>query len=480
MHFYFMGICGTAMGNAALLLKQQGHQVTGADQAIYPPMSDQLQQSAIQIYDTYDPQRLAALKPDFVVVGNAMSRGHPEVEWLLEQSDQAYLSLPELIRKFLLHQRYPIVVTGTHGKTSTTALIAFLLQQCGRPGWLIGGCPHDLCAGAHLGEDAHFVIEGDEYDSAFFDKRSKFIHYQPKILLVNNLEFDHADIFRDFEAIHTSFLHLLKVVPASGKIILNGDDPQVLSLREAAWSPCFLVGTQAHNDLIIAHYQDAPQGAQFDLIWQGTYWTTVQLNLHGLYNARNVAMAALATAFAQSMPSPIKLDLQCLSAYRGVVRRQDVRYKSQNTVVIEDFAHHPTALAHTIGAVKAAYPEHRLVCCFEPRSNTAQKSIFQDAFTEAFQAADEIFLGPVFRAERLPNDQRLNTERMASHLRANGQAAQAFASNLDLLDSLKNKHADSAQARVYLFCSNGSFDGIISKAVAWLKDQEWAITDRAE
>ena len=170
----------------------------------------------------------------------------------------------------------------------------FLLQQSGRPGWLIGGCPHDLCAGAHLGEDAHFVIEGDEYDSAFFDKRSKFIHYQPKILLVNNLEFDHADIFRDFEAIHTSFLHLLKVVPASGKIILNGDDPQVLSLREAAWSPCFLVGTQAHNDLIIAHYQDAPQGAQFDLIWQGTYWTTVQLNLHGLYNARNVAMAALA------------------------------------------------------------------------------------------------------------------------------------------------------------------------------------------
>ena len=187
MHFYFMGICGTAMGNAALLLKQQGHQVTGADQAIYPPMSDQLQQSAIQIYDTYDPQRLAALQPDFVVVGNAMSRGHPEVEWLLEQSDQAYVSLPELIRKFLLHQRYPIVVTGTHGKTSTTALIAFLLQQSGRPGWLIGGCPHDLCAGAHLGEDAHFVIEGDEYDSAFFDKRSKFIHYQPKILLVNNL-----------------------------------------------------------------------------------------------------------------------------------------------------------------------------------------------------------------------------------------------------------------------------------------------------
>lgn len=480
MHFYFMGICGTAMGNAALLLQQLGHRVTGADQSMYPPMSDKLIQSGIQIYEAYDPMRLRDLDPDYVVVGNAMSRGNPEVEWLLEQPKQAYLSLPELIQKFLLDNRHPIVVTGTHGKTSTTALIAFLLQQSGRPGWLIGGCPHDLSAGAHLGEDAHFVIEGDEYDSAFFDKRSKFIHYNPKILLVNNLEFDHADIFRDFEAIYTSFVHLLKLVPGSGKIILNGDDPQVRSLREIAWSPCSLVGTQAHNDLIIENYSDAPDGAQFDLIWQGTFWTRVQLRLHGLYNARNVAMAALATAYAQSLNSPIELDLACLSCFRGVVRRQDVRYSNEHSVIIEDFAHHPTAVAHSIAAVRAAYPKHQLLCCFEPRSNTAQKAIFQDAFIEAFDAADAILLGAVFRAERLSVDERLNTEAIAGHLRARGQGAQAFASNLDLLDCIKNTHSKSAQPKVYLFCTNGSFDGIIAKAVAWFQSQELAMASTAE
>ena len=480
MHFYFMGICGTAMGNAALLLQQQGHQVTGADQSIYPPMSQTLIQSGIQIYEGYDPARLATLHADFVVVGNAMSRGNPEVEWLLEQSTQAYLSLPELIRKFLLDQRHPIVVTGTHGKTSTTALIAYLLQQNGQPGWLIGGCPHDLCAGAHLGKDANFVIEGDEYDSAFFDKRSKFIHYNPKILLVNNLEFDHADIFRDFEAIYTSFLHLLKVVPSSGKILLNGDDPKVVSLREHALSSCFLVGTHAHNDLIISNYIDSPQGAQFDLNWQGAYWTTVRLSLHGLYNARNVAMAALATAFAQSLNSPMELDLKCLSGYRGVVRRQELRHSSPQSVLIEDFAHHPTAIAHTIAAVKAAYPERRLVCCFEPRSNTAQKAIFQDAFIDAFEAADEVLLGAVFRAERLATDERLNTDLIASILCRRGQRAQAFESNHDLLRYVQDEYSNQADSRVYLFCTNGAFDGIISKAVSWLHTQELITAGTAE
>lgn len=472
MHFYFMGICGTAMGNAALLLQQQGHQVTGSDQSIYPPMSQALIQSGIQIYEGYDPDRLATLQVDCVVVGNAMSRGNPEVEWLLEQSTQAYLSLPELIRKFLLDKRHPIVVTGTHGKTSTTALIAYLLQQSGQPGWLIGGCPHDLHAGAHLGDDANFVIEGDEYDSAFFDKRSKFIHYNPKILLVNNLEFDHADIFRDFEAIYTSFLHLLKVVPGSGSILLNGDDPKVVSLRESAPASCFLVGTQAHNDLIILNYIDSPQGAQFDLSWQGTFWATVRLNLHGLYNARNVAMAALATAFAQSLHSPIELDLKCLSGYRGVVRRQELRYSSPQSVLIEDFAHHPTAIAHTIAAVKAAYPEHRLVCCFEPRSNTAQKAIFQDAFVDAFEAADEVLLGAVFRAERLASDERLNTTMIARILSRQGKRAQAFESNHALFAYLQNEHSANKESTVYLFCTNGAFDGIISKAVSWLESQE--------
>ena len=460
------------MGNAALLLQRQGHQVTGSDQSVYPPMSHQLLQSGIKVYESFDSKRLAKLQPDYVVVGNAMSRGNPEVEWLLEQSAQNFISLPELIRQFLLVNRYPIVVTGTHGKTSTTALIAFLLKQTGHPGWLIGGCPRDLSVGAHLGEDANFVIEGDEYDSAFFDKRSKFIHYRPQILLVNNLEYDHADIFRDFEAIYTSFLHLLKVVPGSGKILLNGDDPRVLSLRDKAESPCFLVGTQTHNDLLISNYKDAPNGANFDLIWKGSYWTKVHLSLHGLYNARNVAMAALASAFAQSLESPTELSLGCLSAYRGVARRQDVRFSNKNIVVIEDFAHHPTALKLTLTALRAAYPKHKLVCCFEPRSNTAQTSVFQDAFIEAFSPADEILLGPVYRAERIAVDERLNTHEIASHLNGQGKCALAFSSNCDLLNYIQNTHAKCSLSKVYLFCSNGSFDGIIAKAIAWFNQKD--------
>ena len=237
MRIYFMGICGTAMGNAALLVKEQGHEVLGCDAAVYPPMSDVLADAGIEVLDGFDAARLAGLEPDQVVVGNAMSRGNPEVEWLLDQSEITFISLPELFHDTVLPKRYPVVITGTHGKTTTSTITAYLLERSGaKPGWLIGGVPHDLPGGAKLGEGKAFVIEGDEYDSAFFDKRSKFIHYRPQIAILNNLEFDHADIFRDLEDVQRSFRHFLRVMPASGYALVNGDDPNIAALLPAPWT----------------------------------------------------------------------------------------------------------------------------------------------------------------------------------------------------------------------------------------------------
>ena len=245
MRIYFMGICGTAMGNAALLARAAGHEVLGADTGVYPPMSTVLAEAGITLHEGYDPARLELLKPDLVVIGNAMSRGNPEVEWLLDTRTIAFTSLPALLADFVLMGRRNIVIAGTHGKTTTTALTAFLLRENGRdPGFLIGGVPFDPPVGSHLGAAADpFVIEGDEYDSAFFDKRSKFIHYAPHIAVLNNLEFDHADIFRDLADVQRTFLHLTRLVPRNGWIVLNGDDDNLRALGPLAWTRVVRVGT---------------------------------------------------------------------------------------------------------------------------------------------------------------------------------------------------------------------------------------------
>ena len=257
MRIYFMGICGTAMGNAALLVKEQGHDVLGCDAAVYPPMSDVLDDAGIKVLDGFDAARLAALKPDQIVVGNAMSRGNPEVEWLLDQSEVTFTSLPKLFHDTVLPKRCPVVITGA-GKTSTSTITAYLLECIGvKPGWLIGGVPNNLSGGAKLGMGKAFVIEGDEYDSTFFDKRSKFIHYRPQIAILNNLEFDHADIFRDLEDVQCSFRHFLRVIPASGYALVNGDDANIAALLPAPWTQVIRVGVEEDNDLQITNFQDA-------------------------------------------------------------------------------------------------------------------------------------------------------------------------------------------------------------------------------
>ncbi len=464
-----MGICGTAMGNAALLARAAGHDVLGADSGIYPPMSTVLAATGIVLHEGYEAARLEQLAPDLVVIGNAMSRGNPEVEWLLDTRAIPFTSVPALLHDFMLKHRRNLVICGTHGKTTTTAVTAFLLREAGRdPGFLIGGVPLDPPVGAHLGAAQDpFVIEGDEYDSAFFDKRSKFIHYAPHIAVLNNLEFDHADIFRDLVDVQRTFQHLTRIVPRNGGIVLNGDDANLRTLGAMAWTRVVRVGLDEANDVRIVDFSEQPAGASFRLLWRGQPWAEVTWSLSGLYNARNAAMAATAAGLALDPTNPTVLPLAALARFRGVKRRQEILFKSPRYTVIEDFAHHPTALGETLMAFRARFPGALLTAVFEPRSNTACRRSMQEGFTRAFAQADEVYLGPVNRPERLKPEDRFDPEAVAQHLETQGVEAHFAATNAALFEKmLANTVVQRAEKpRVIAFFSNGSFDGIIGKYV---------------
>ncbi len=472
MKIYFMGICGTAMGNAALLARSAGHEVLGADAGVYPPMSDVLAEAGIAVHEGYDAERLAALAPDLVVVGNAMSRGNPEVEWLLETRVLRFTSLPAQLAETVLADRRNIVVCGTHGKTTTTSMAAFLLRENGRdPGFLIGGVPLDPPVGQHLGAATDpFVIEGDEYDSAFFDKRSKFIHYAPHIAVLNNLEFDHADIFRDLVDVQRTFRHLTRIVPRNGFIVLNGDDPHLAELGDMPWTQVVRVGTGEHNDVRIHDFDEVGSEASFRLTWRGREWGTVRWQVAGLFNARNAAMAAIADGLAVSPNDPTTLSLEPLARFRGVRRRQEIRVQREKLVVMEDFGHHPTALDQTLRSLRARYPEHVLTAVFEPRSNTARTRALEEPFMHALALADEVYLGAVNRAERLSEAERFNREAVMAYLIGRGTDAHTADSNGALLVKLEvGTLPGDGKPRVVVFFTNGSFDGIIDSFVQMAK-----------
>jgi len=464
MRIYFMGICGTAMGNAALLARAAGHEVLGADAGVYPPMSTVLAQAGITLHEGYDPARLARLAPDLVVIGNAMSRGNLEVEWLLDTRAIAFTSLPALLADFVLKGRKNIVIAGTHGKTTTTALTAFLLRENGRdPGFLIGGVPQDPPVGNHLGAAADpFVIEGDEYDSAFFDKRSKFIHYAPHIAVLNNLEFDHADIFRDLQDVQRTFLHLTRIVPRNGWIVLNGDDDNLRTLGPLAWTRVVRVGTGEANDVRITNFAESAAGASFQIGWKGALWAEVKWSQPGIFNARNAAMAACATGLALYPGEPAKLQLDALARFRGVKRRQELLVDTPQLKVIEDFGHHPTALAETLRSLRSRYPGMRMTAVFEPRSNTARTKVMQAGFMRALAAADEVYIGTVSRAEKLKEEERFDVEAVLQHLDVQGVHAYTAESNAALLEKLLANTRAVMEPQVVVFFTNGSFDGIIA------------------
>ena len=461
------------MGNAALLARAAGHEVSGADTNIYPPMSTVLRDAAITVHPGYDPGRLSRLAPDLVVIGNAMSRGNAEVEWILDTQAVRFTSLPAMLHDFVLHGRRTIVVCGTHGKTTTTAIAAYLLGANGSDaGHLIGGVPVDPPTGSRLGAArAPFVIEGDEYDSAFFDKRSKFIHYAPHIAVINNIEFDHADIFRDLADVQRTFVHLTRIVPRNGWIVVNGDDPNLRALGAMPWTRVVRVGVDGGNDAVIADFSESAAGVEFRLVWRGEAWGAVRWSLPGLFNARNAAMAAVAAGLAleaaqrpgaQGDPRALKLD--SLARFRGVRRRQEVIARAGPLIVVEDFGHHPTALAETLRSFRSRYPGAALTVVFEPRSNTARTRVLQDDFSRALGGADDVYLGAVNRAEQLEEDQRFDGKAVARDLTRRGVTARIFLTNSDLLASLiENTLPPGDLSRVVVFFSNGSFDGIIDR-----------------
>jgi UDP-N-acetylmuramate: L-alanyl-gamma-D-glutamyl-meso-diaminopimelate ligase len=494
MKVYFMGVCGTAMGNAALLARAAGHEVSGSDAGVYPPMSTVLSDAGITLHEGYDAERLKALAPELVVIGNAMSRGNPEVEWLLDTRAIPFTSLPAMLYELVLKQRRNVVICGTHGKTTTTSLTAFLLRENGGdPGFLIGGVPLDPPVGNHLGaSDAPFVIEGDEYDSAFFDKRSKFVHYAPHIAVLNNLEFDHADIFRDLADVQRTFTHLTRIVPRNGFIVLNGDDENLRALGPLSWTHVIRVGTGEANDVQIVNFTESSAGAEFKLLWRGTEWGSVRWSQSGLFNARNAAMAATAAGLAlwserrarrpaeplsetaispgstlSSDASPTLLSLSALARFRGVKRRQEILLNTPALTVIEDFGHHPTALAETLQSFRARYPGATLTAVFEPRSNTARTKTMEAGFMRALALADEVYVGAVNRAEKLKDTERFDSTAVTQHLQALGLTAHGAHSNALLLEKLiAHTSVTAAKPRVVAFFTNGSFDGIIGKFVA--------------
>jgi UDP-N-acetylmuramate: L-alanyl-gamma-D-glutamyl-meso-diaminopimelate ligase len=468
MKIYFMGICGTAMGNAALLARAAGHEVLGADAGVYPPMSTVLAEAGIALHEGYDPARLQTLAPDLVVIGNAMSRGNPEVEWLLDTRALAFTSLPALLHDSVLKTRKNIVIAGTHGKTTTTALTAFLLRENGGdPGFLIGGVPQDPPMGNHLGAAGDpFAIEGDEYDSAFFDKRSKFIHYAPHIAVLNNLEFDHADIFRDLADVQRTFSHLTRIVPRNGWIVMNGDDENLRALGSLGWTRVIKVGIGEGNDVRIAGFTEDEAGAAFTLLWKGNVWADVYWTTPGLYNARNAAMAATAAALAVSPEKPATFSVAALARFRGVKRRQELLVNAATLKVVEDFGHHPTALAETLQSFRARFKGALLTAVFEPRSNTARTKTLQAGFTRALAMADEVYLGAVSRAEKLGAHERFDGDAVVQQLEAQGVDAHAPESNIALLNALTRSTLPvktGTKERIVIFFTNGSFDGIIGK-----------------
>tara|TARA_Y100001978_G_scaffold121011_1_gene107875 strand:- start:25395 stop:26828 length:1434 start_codon:yes stop_codon:yes gene_type:complete len=477
MRVFFIGVCGTAMGNAAVMLKKLGHDVAGSDAGVYPPMSDVLFAAGIDLFEGFEADPMFDWKPDRVVVGNAVSRGNPQVERLLSAREIPFLSLPQLIGEDLIGSRPSLVVAGTHGKTTTTTLAAYALEQVGAcPGYLVGGVPLDLASGNELGGDGSpFVIEGDEYDSAFFDKRSKFIHYRPHILVLNNLEFDHGDIFRDLADVSRSFSHLLRIVPSDGYVLFNGDDPNLLALPRASWTTLFSVGEGKNNDLRIADFEEDKDGSRFRLLWHGDEIQVVEWAMPGLFNARNLAMAFFSTVLAQSEnldpEDPFSAaSLPDFSACQGVKRRQEILVEKDSRVILSDFGHHPTAIEGTLQALRARWPDHRIVACFEPRSNTAVTNVFQDRFADALSCADVVLLGAVHRAEKIPVDKRINTGVMIRRIGDAGREGHAFAQNEELADHLESKLDD--RRTLVIFFSNGSFDGVMDRFA------EFSRTDR--
>ncbi|MEC7698245.1 MAG: UDP-N-acetylmuramate:L-alanyl-gamma-D-glutamyl-meso-diaminopimelate ligase [Pseudomonadota bacterium] len=383
MHVHILGICGSFMGGIAAIAKSLGHKVTGSDKNVYPPMSTQLEALGIELTEGYCESQFDPA-PDMVVIGNAMSRGNPAVEYVLNRN-LPYTSGPQWLLDNLLKDRWVIGLSGTHGKTTTSSMVAWILEHAGlNPGYLIGGVPENFGVSARVGESPFFVIEADEYDSAFFDKRSKFVHYRPKTLVINNLEFDHADIFADLGAIQTQFHHLVRMVPENGLILTPNNTPAIEDmLKKGCWSSRQSLGKEWHAELL------KKDGSEFNVLHNGVIAGTVTWALVGQHNVDN-ALMAIAAAHHAGVTLPVAIE--ALSFFKNVKRRMEVKGEVNNITLYDDFAHHPTAIATTLDGLRKKVGNARILAVLEPRSNTMKMGVHKDTLANSWQKADEVYL----------------------------------------------------------------------------------------
>jgi UDP-N-acetylmuramate: L-alanyl-gamma-D-glutamyl-meso-diaminopimelate ligase len=453
---HFVGIGGTAMAAVAAAMRDMGFAVTGSDQTVYPPMSTFLAAKQITVAPAYAESNLAH-KPDLVVIGNAISRGNVEAEFVLEHKLR-YCSLPELLKEFFIRGKRSLVVTGTHGKTTTTSLLAWVFDHNGlNPSFLIGGIPNNFGQGARFTQSPWFIIEGDEYDTAFFDKRSKFVHYLAEVVVINNLEFDHADIFESLAAIQTSFKHLINLIPRNGQLLANGDDANLAPLLNVTHCPVKRFGLGQDNSIHGFNPRYGPTASEFEIPS-----FKFHLNMVGEINVRN-ALAVVACAKHCGLSN--KQIQGAFDTFKGVKRRMEVRGIAGGVTVVDDFGHHPTAIRETLRALRLRHAHQRIWAVFEPRTNSTRRNVFQDQLAQSFTDADAVIVAQVARLELLSPDQRLDPQKLMKEIAAGGKPA-AYLPDADAIVARLKREAVGGD--VICVFSNGPFGGIHEKLLAAL------------
>ena len=450
-HFHFVGICGTAMGAVAAGMKARGFTVTGSDANVYPPMSTFLEGQGIPLVEGYQASNIPA-SADVIVIGNAISRGNEEAEAALERK-LLYVSLPEVLKEHFLRGKRNFVVSGTHGKTTTSSMLAWLLKSADRdPSYMIGGLPKNLGGGAVFTDSAITVLEGDEYDTAFFDKRSKFLHYLPECVVINNIEFDHADIYNNVEEIKLSFRRLLNIVPRNGMAFVNGDDAHALQVAANAPCPVKTVGMGGNCDLRIVDIDYHASGSTFTINGE-----VYEVPMVGEFNVRNAAMAVCAGLFAGLTPEEARTGLLC---FEGVARRQELKGEVNGIKVVDDFAHHPTAIKLAIAALRQRYADARLWVLFEPRSNTTKRSVFQTELAQSLALADFAVVAAIADLHKVPVAERLDPDRLSHDIAAFGGKGCYLPGVPEIVDLVV---AEAKRGDVIAVLSNGGFGGIHQK-----------------
>jgi len=473
MRIHLIGICGTGMASLAGMLKASGHQVQGSDQNVYPPMSTILEQAGIPVFSPYDAKNLES-SPELVIVGNAISRGNAEAEEVLAKGIP-YLSMPQALAKFYLQGKKSLVVAGTHGKTTTASLLAWVLETAGKePSFFIGGIPKNFGSNFKLGKGEYFVMEGDEYDTAFFDKGPKFLHYQPNRVLLTSVEFDHADIYEDLEHVKSAFRKLLDIIPSGGGLVANLDFPVVGELLGAFSKPTTtyamqadfhgkvdyfgeILGTGAKTSFCIVSREHGNECCHHEVSWE----------IPGAHNVSN-ALGVVALCFQLGLTwEEIR---RGLTTFEGVKRRQDVLGEVGGVLVIDDFAHHPTAVKETVTAVRKKYPNRRLWAVFEPRSNSSKRDVFQADYPASFEAADQVLIADVFMPEKVKTGKVLDVEHVVAEI--NQKAGRSKAKNLSGVETMvRSLNEDVLPGDVLLFMSNGGFGGIHQKMLQALESK---------